>query len=199
MPMPPLSVEAGVLLGLVAIGLIIGFWVVRPRYVLWRDQRNRQKLLDSLSVECLHDVAVADGTGGYLHVDYVLLTPRGVLVLDFWDVLGNVFGSDPMTHWTVTRATHRHTFPNPQAALYDRLAALRVILGDVPVEGRIVFADSAQFPKGMPRFTVLESKLTSEFFFGERHLAERAVDPWRSGWESLKGGVKPSIGPGRSL
>jgi hypothetical protein len=199
MTMPVWSGPLAVLGLVVTIVALVVAWIIRPRYLSWRAQRRRRQLLESLSVECLHDVAVADGAGGHLHVDYLLLTPRGVLVLDFWDVVGNVFGSDPMTHWTVTRAKHRHTFPNPQAALYDRLAALRVVLGAVPVEGRIVFADSALFPKGMPRFTLLESKLASEFFFGERHLAERAVDPWRSGWESLKSEIRPSIGPGRSL
>lgn len=199
--MPGIPMGYDLLLAMaVVLGLLLTVaWWAWPRYIAWRNQQGRQKLLASLSVDCLHDVAVADGTGGYLHVDYLLLTPRGVLLLDYWDVLGNVFGSDPMTHWTVTRATHRHTFPNPQAALYDRLAALRVILGQVPVEGRIVFADTAKFPKGMPRFTLLESSLSSEFFFGERHLAERAVEPWRQGWDSLKSAVRPSVRPGRSL
>ena len=182
-----------------ALVVAVSIWFAWPRYLGFRERRRRHQLLSSLSVELLNDVTLADGVGGSFHVDYLLLTPKGVLLLDFWDVVGNVFGSDPMTDWTVTRVGHRHTFPNPQAALYDRLASLRAALGSVPVEGRIVFADSAIFPKGMPRFTVLESQLGSEFFFGERHLAERAVDPWRSAWESLKRTVRPSVGPGLSL
>ena len=185
--------------GLAFAVLAVGFWLAWPRYLALRERRRRRKLLASLSVDLLHDVAVADGVGGYFHVDYLLLTPRGVLLLDFWDVVGNVFGSDPMTDWTVTRTGQRHTFPNPQAALYDHLASLRAALGNVPVEGSIVFADTLTFPKGMPRFTLIESQLGSEFFFGERHLAERAVDPWRDAWESLKGALRPSIEPHRSM
>lgn len=185
--------------GLACAVLAVGFWLAWPRYLAFRERHRRRKLLAGLSVDLLHEVALADGLGGCFHIDYLLLTPRGVLLLDFWDVVGNVFGSDAMTDWTVTRTGHRHTFPNPQAALYDHLASLRATLGNVPVEGRIVFADTAKFPKGMPRFTVLESQLGSDFFFGERHLAERAVDPWRSAWESLKTTVRPSVEPRRSV
>lgn len=180
--------------------LLIGLvWVLHPRYLAYREGVRRQKLLHSVSVEFLGNVAVADGLGGCFHIDYLLLTAKGVVILDFWDVVGNVFGSDPMTDWTVTQPARRYTFANPQAALYDRLAALRAIVGAVPVEGRIVFADTAVFPKGMPRFTLLESQLSSEFFFGERHLAERAVEPWRPAWDQLKACVTPSVPPGKSL
>jgi hypothetical protein len=187
-------------IGLGALVLIMGvaIWLGWPRYLSYRERIRRQKRLRNIAVEHLTNVAIGDGAGGYFHIDYLLLTPRGVLILDFWDVVGNVFGSDPMTDWTVTRTTHRHTFPNPQAALYDRLAMLRATLGEVPVEGRIVFADTAVFPKGMPRFTMLESHLESEYFFGERHLAERAVDPWRGAWEMLKSNLKLSVSPGKS-
>ncbi len=186
--------------GLGALVLIMGvaIWLGWPRYLSYRERIRRQKRLRNIAVEHLTNVAIGDGAGGYFHIDYLLLTPRGVLILDFWDVVGNVFGSDPMTDWTVTRTTHRDTFPNPQAALYDRLAMLRATLGEVPVEGRIVFADTAVFPKGMPRFTILESHLESEYFFGERHLAERAVDPWRGAWEMLKSNLKLSVSPGKS-
>lgn len=190
--------EQVVLWLVIAVTLVGLLWFARPYVLSRRDRQRRLQRLASLSVEYLANVAIPDGSGGSLHVDYLLLTPRGVVLLDFWDVVGNVFASDAMTDWTVTRPSSRHTFPNPQATLYDRLASLRVILGDVPVEGRIVFSDTAVFPKGMPRFTLLESQLGTEFFFGERHLAERAVEPWRSGWRHLKDSVTPSIRPGRS-
>jgi hypothetical protein len=186
-------------LAVISVALIALVRALRPRYVAYRERIRRQKLLHSVSVEFLSNVALADGLGGCFHIDYLLLTAKGVVILDFWDVVGNVFGSDPMTDWTVTQPARRNTFANPQAALYDRLAALRAIVGAVPVEGRIVFADTAVFPKGMPRFTLLESQLSSEFFFGERHLAERAVEPWRPAWDQLKASLTPSVPPGKSL
>ncbi len=45
--------------------------------------------------------------------------------LEVKDIDGAVFGSDKMSDWTVIAAKRRYTFPNPQHALYDRIAAVR--------------------------------------------------------------------------
>jgi len=44
----------------------------------------------------------------------------------------------------------RFTFTNPQSALYDRIAAVRGVAGEVPVEGRIVFTRRGKFPRDCP-------------------------------------------------
>ena len=49
----------------------------------------------------------------------------------------------------------RSTFTNPQTGLYDRIASVKAVAQDTPVEGRIVFTRRAKFPKGLPRFTVM--------------------------------------------
>src|SRR5256885_13084397 len=49
----------------------------------------------------LVDVLVPDGMGGGFHVDFLLLTARGVVVIDLRDVTGNIFGGDQMAAWTV--------------------------------------------------------------------------------------------------
>ena len=57
----------------------------------------------------LRNVLVPDGNGGDVHLDYVLLTARGLVVLDIRDVRGNVFGSDQMKEWTVMARGRRAT------------------------------------------------------------------------------------------
>ena len=54
--------------------------------------------------------------GSSFHVDFVLRTPRGAMVLDLRDVRGNVFGGDQMNEWTVMDGPHRYTFVNPQSS-----------------------------------------------------------------------------------
>src|SRR5437588_7966815 len=58
----------------------------------------------------LVDALVPDGMGGGYHVDYLLLTQRGVVVIDLRDVRGNIFGADQMAEWTVMDGPHRFTF-----------------------------------------------------------------------------------------
>lgn len=178
----------------VASGILIGLGLAW----LWRWYRQRRRRLalvariTAVSLDHVRDVLVPDGNGGVLHLDYVLLTPRGLLVIDLRDVGGNVFGSDQMSDWTVMDGAQRFTFTNPQSALYDRVAALRGIAANVPVEGRIVFTRRAAFPKGLPRFTLGEDSMLSDFPLGERQVAEAAVAPYRSGWDALRTVFKPS-------
>ena len=53
-----------------------------------------------------------------------------------------------MLEWTAIGKKRRYTFANPQHALYDRMAAVRLLTGDVPVEGRVLFTLRSEFPEG---------------------------------------------------
>jgi hypothetical protein len=174
----------------IGIGLLIA-WGWR-RYRLRRQRMALVARITSVSVDHVRDVLVPDGNGGVLHLDFVLLTPRGILVIDLRDVSGNVFGSDQMSDWTVMDGAQRFTFTNPQSALYDRVAAVRAIAGSVPVEGRIVFTRRAVFPKGLPRFTLGEDSMLSDYPLGDRSVAEQAAGQFRAYWENLKAQLSPS-------
>lgn len=186
-----LAVALGVLVGLA------GTWAWRT-YRAYRERQRRAARLQRISLDLVRDVFLPDGTGSGLHVDYLLLTTRGLLVLDLRDVIGNVFGSDSMTEWTVMTGSRRFTFANPQGAMYDRLAALRAIAGELPVDGRIVFGPQSMFPKGMPRMTLREESLEAEFPLGDRAAAERMVEPWREAWSTLRSSLPPSSFPTRN-
>jgi hypothetical protein len=120
------------------------------------------------------------------HIDYLLLTARGLLILDLRDMVGNVFGSDQMVEWTVMQGARRHTFLNPQGGIYDRIAAMKSLAEDLPVDGRIVFGPGSAFPKGIPRLTLREESLEAEFPLGDRELAAQIVEGWRPVWERLR-------------
>lgn len=188
--LPPIALAAVVLVLGIAIGL--GLAALWRWYLQRRRQRALHETVTSIALEHLKDVLVPDAGGGVVHVDYVLLTIRGLVVLDIRDVRGNVFGSDQMSEWTVMGRSRRTTFTNPQSALYDRIASVRQFAGQVPVDGRIVFMRRAAFPKGLPRFTVGIDSLISEFPLGDRDAAERAAAAYRPAWEALKEQARPS-------
>lgn len=181
--------SAAILLGVV-IGIVVTLgwrWYVRRR-----ERLRRKRRIEAVSVDHLRDVAVPDGSGGTLHIDYVLLTVRGVLLLDVREVVGNVFGSDPMVEWTVMHAGRRHTFANPQGPLYDRIAALKALVEDLPIEARVLFGTGSSFPKGLPRMTIREESLESEFPLGDRGQAEQIVATWMQDWQKLRTTLSPS-------
>lgn len=162
----------------------------------WYRQYRARKLLRAAvtagSAEHLIDSLVPDGMGGSFHVDYLLLTLRGVVVIDLRDVRGNIFGGDQMAEWTVMDGPHRFTFTNPQSALYDRIAAVKAVAGDVPVEGRIVFTRRGKFLKGLPKWTLMIDALRSEFPLADFESPAESVARYREGWLRLKEAVKPS-------
>jgi hypothetical protein len=177
-------------IGLVAAAFV-GFFGVRLWLLRRRDAR-RVARVTSGAAEYLRNVLVPDGNGGDYHLDFVLLTSRGVVIIDMRDIIGNVFGGDQMTDWTLIEGARRITFANPQSGLYDRIASVKAITQDTPVEGRIVFTRAAKFPKGLPRYTVMLDSVAAEFpRLGSAEL-EVAVARYRPGWARLKETVKPS-------
>ncbi|MGE0581776.1 MAG: nuclease-related domain-containing protein [Steroidobacteraceae bacterium] len=188
--LPATPVLVALVLGGVVLGLAVS-WAWR----WWRLRRARRRLvlaIASAGFEHLEDVLVPDGSGGTYHVDFLVLTARGVLVVDLRDVAGNIFGGDQMTDWTVMNGPARHTFANPQGALYDRIAAVKAITGEVPVEGRIVFTRRARFPKGLPKWTVPVDGLRADFPPADRGLFESALMHYRAGWTALRTAALPS-------
>jgi Nuclease-related domain len=128
----------------VVIGLIVwGYIEVRA----YRARKAIDAAISSIAYEMLKNVLVPNGNGGQIHIHYLLLTQRGLLVLDLLDHPGAVFGGDQMIEWTVIGKKRRFTFANPQHALYDRMAAVRLLTGEVPVDGRVLFTLRSDFPK----------------------------------------------------
>ena len=168
-----LSPTAWVLIGCAAV---LGFgvsWAWRW-YRKYRARKALRIAVTAGSADYLNNTLVPDGMGGGYHVDFLLLTLRGVVVIDLRDVRGNIFGGDQMADWTVMDGAHRFTFTNPQSALYDRIAAVKAVVGEVPVEGRIVFTRRGRFPKGLPKWTLMLDALRSEFPAPEFESAVRA-------------------------
>ncbi|MGO9934377.1 MAG: nuclease-related domain-containing protein [Steroidobacteraceae bacterium] len=161
-------------------------------------QRRSRRLsllarLERIAFGAAHQVLVPDGMGGFIHIDHLLLTPRGVLVLDTRRVAGLIFGGDQMSDWTVMGRGHRYTFDNPQPALYDRIAAVKAIVGDVPVEGRLLFSNVGKFTKGIPRWVLMLDGIEVEFPALQRGSKQSPpYNPYSDAWSRLLGQLKPS-------
>jgi len=172
------------LLPLVLVVLLLLWWLVYRRGR--RAGRSLAKVLGSIAYERMEGLVIPNTDEGEIQIDHVVLTAQGLLIVDAKDVSGAVFGSDKMQDWTVISDDHRFTFSNPQPALYDRIAAVRQIVRQVPVTGRVVFLDGARFTKGVPGLTCGLDDLIEEFSEPERSSAIVKVEAFRPHWEQLK-------------
>jgi hypothetical protein len=186
--LPPVAWLA--LVGAIVLGMVLG-WLWR----WYRQARARRAVvhaITSVGIDHVSDVLVPDGMGGVFHVDFLLLTARGIAVIDLRDVQGNIFAGDQMNEWTVMDGPRRLTFVNPQSALYDRIAAVKALAEDIPVEGRIVFTRRATFPKGLPKWTLTIDSMRTEFPAVERAALAGSGGRFDTSWDGLKRSVTPS-------
>ena len=145
-----------------------------------------QQVLDAISHDRINGLLIPNGDEGEIQIDHLLLTSKGLLILDMKDAVGTVFGSDKMQDWTVISKERRYTFPNPQAALYDRIAAVRHIVRQVPVAGRILFQDGADFTKGIPDLVSDLDALLSEFGEDDKVAAKVKVEAFKPHWDLVR-------------
>lgn len=162
--------------------------------VLWwrRKRETLGSALRGIAVDRLADVLLPDGMGGHIHVEHLVLTAKGVLVINVKRYEGTVFASDRMDEWAVMSKEGRFAFPNPQGALYDRVAAVRQLIRDVQVTGAILFPTTADFSKGRPKDVILASELVERYRKPDRSDVERLTDAYAPHWERIREAAVPA-------
>ena len=178
----------GMTLGTLAAVVI----VAAVSWLLWRRRsapRTLKSVLDDIAFERIEDLVIPKVDEGEIQIDHLILTAQGLVVLDIKDVSGAVFGSDKMEQWTVISDEKRFTFSNPQPALYDRIAAVRQIVRQVPVAGRSVFLDGAEFTKGVPSLVANLDELQAEFGEADKDAAKVKIEAFLPHWEHIKSRV----------
>jgi hypothetical protein len=172
---------------LVPLLLLIALLLI---WFLYRRKRGQNRTLKgvirAIAFDHLNDLVIPKADEGEILIDHLLLTAEGLLIIDVKDVTGTVFGSDKMQDWTVIGADRRYTFANPQHALYDRIAAVRQIVRQVPVTGRVLFLDGAAFTKGVPDMVCNLDELLKDFADGDKSSGAVKVDAFKPHWELIQ-------------
>ena len=183
--MPQYAIIAGIG-ALVAVVVLLG-------WLYWRRRRGPElkQAIESVAIERLQNVLVPDGMGGHIQVEHLLLTGQGLVVIDAKSFAGTIFASERMAEWTVIGKQGRFTFPNPLGTLYDRVAALRQLVRDVPVAGYVLFAGGADFTKGRPRDVLSAAELVERYRRPEREDLERLLVAFSPHWDRVKAAIEP--------
>jgi len=175
-----------------ALVLLLGVFLGYRRWRRLKAGRERIRTIESIGYDMIRDVLLPDGNDGHIHIDFLLLTASGFLVLDLRDVPGVIFGGEQMDEWAVMNGSVRSTFQNPLGPLYDRLAVVRQLAGKAPVEGRIVFTAQGSFPRGRPRRVVFLDSLSDEFPVVDRSEDPSPAAAWSEEWARLRQVATPS-------
>lgn len=166
---------------LIAIGIaaallaLLTVWLIRRHMNVYR---RLDRVLQRIAASELRDIVIPDGLDGHIHIDRLLLTEQGALVVDFKNVAGTVFAGERLDEWAVLDDRGRHPFRNPLSGLHDRILAVRALSPELPVDGRIIFSDTSEFPKGRPDKVCLVRELAA------RPRASNARDHYEA-WAEL--------------
>ncbi|HEY5641742.1 MAG TPA: nuclease-related domain-containing protein [Woeseiaceae bacterium] len=169
---------------LLAALLLLVLWLVY-RWVRGRGS-ELDRALNEIAYARIEGLVIPSADEGEIQIDQVLLTTSGLLILEIKEAQGNVFGGDKLQDWTVISAERRYTFPNPQPGLYDRIAAVRQIVRQVPVEGRVLFLGGAEFTKGTPSLVCDLERLVVEFGETDKKAASFKIEAFRPHWELIR-------------
>ena len=190
--------QSGEALLFAALALLVGIALSVGAVLLWRRWQWRRRLqkrearIQAVALMHVRNMLVPDGNGNQLHLDWLVLTTRGLLLLDVRDVVGNVFGSEHMVDWTVMHGAQRHTFPNPLPPLLDRLAVLARLVPELNVEGRVLFTENARFPKGVPLRCLRLDSLAADFPIVDAGAAAALSSAMTPHWQRLLAQLAPN-------
>ena len=176
--------------GVAAVGAA-GYYI-REHIRNLRARRAIDNVISSVAYEELRNVLLPTGHGEQLHMNCVLLTQKGVLVIDLFDVAGMVFAGEKMEQWSVFGPKRHFTFTNPLPMLYDRVAAVQHLVGEsVPVVGRIVFSMRGDFPKGRPETVIRLDELQEQFPVVDK-ASGAAAAAFAPSWSKIAGVAQPN-------
>ena len=180
-----------VVFGLAAVGAA-GYFI-REQVRLVRARRAIDNVISSVAYDELRNVLLPTGSGDQIHVNYLLLTQKGLLLIDLFDAHGVIFAGEKMEQWSIFGPKRHYMITNPLPMLYDRMAAVRQFAGDdVPVAGRIVFSMRGEFPKGRPGDVIRLDELQDQYPVVEKSAGGGAAAAFADVWSRVRLAAQPN-------
>ena len=157
-PAPTLLATAAPALGL----LLVAVYLLRP-WVRRRQARRRlHRILQRLGPEFRPDLILDNGIDGLAFIDFAVLTPTGIAIVDFLPYDGAIFGAEQAEQWVQVVGRKTTRFPNPLERNREHLSAARYNFEKMPLRGLVLFGPEASFPKGRPEGAVVPADLPAE-------------------------------------
>ncbi|MBC7879299.1 MAG: NERD domain-containing protein [Anaerolineales bacterium] len=159
-------------LAIFIFGILIGFLIknsYRSRLFLNqnRGEASVRKLISlnfkSQNFHLLNNITIPfqDGT---TQIDHILISTKGVFVIEVKHYSGWIFGNEKSDKWTQTIYRVKNSFQNPIRQNYRHVKAIQQLLEFLPKEqihSIVVFSGSAQFKTPIPNGVFYPNQLVS--------------------------------------
>ena len=179
-----LSLQSDVVaISIVAVALALILFLNRKRLLVGLREWRIQRCLARIGCEQIRDLVCDDGLEGQYVIDRLALTPRAILVISYKPFVGNIYCAERISEWTQVIGRKSFKFENPLFELENQLTALRLLVGNAPLEAYLFFNNSAEFPKGHPQAVLNPDIIPDEFM--SRDCGQLAPEV-RAAWDLLK-------------
>ena len=133
----------------VILFLLIVYFLYR---FITRNQQGRKikRILRKISKDMMSDIMLPDGLENLVHIDYILLRPDGLFVIDLKDYAGLLFGGEKTDQWAQVVGRKSYKFDNPLYQIENKVLAVKSLIPEANIEGLVVFTEAGEFPKGKP-------------------------------------------------
>lgn len=183
----------------IAAALILGVAIYKMLRKYF-SKNNHARLIRKLSKYSVRNVVIPDAVEGSSFIDWVVLIPQGILVLNIKSYRGMIFASENIHQWTQVVNNRSYTFKNPLQQLELDVVTIKSFIPGAPVKGYVVFDYDSVFPKGKPKnvTTINEIKQNVELF-NEGEISEELLEYWSKLKEVLKQNEKEGISNSRQI
>ena len=185
-----LTDKAWLIGGLFLLGIFVVLIFIKRKRSVSDPLTN---LINKISIESLSNIILFDDMDGEIHIEYLLLTIRGLVILDVKASTGAVFGGNQLDEWAILTGQKRISIQNPQGPLYNRMAALRLLVRDIPVLGHILFIQGADFSRDRPDNVILPEELLNLYKKPDRLELERVMEAFSPYWQTICSSVRQDL------
>ena len=150
--MPNSTLLVGIALGLaLLLAGVGGLMLIRHQRDPRTAARRVRAMLRASGLPHVRDVVIPDHVGGYTQVDHLVLTPEGIVLLEWQHFSGVIHGSAHTQRWIRFENKQRHDFDNPFRRLNELANTLAALAPDARVLVRLVASGPVRFAKAMPQ------------------------------------------------
>jgi Nuclease-related domain/Topoisomerase DNA binding C4 zinc finger len=103
---------------------------------------------EGYEISAFHDLYIPKGDSTTSQIDHVMVTDKGIFVIETKNYEGWIFGSEKAPHWTQTIYKHKQRFQNPLHQNYGHIESLKAFLGekftDIPYYSVVIFTNRSE-------------------------------------------------------
>lgn len=184
------------------IGLVFAVISAVILFLIWRVMRTSEsrhyfpRVIRKISKHYMKNVLIPDAVEGSSFIDWLVLTPRGILIISQKPYRGMIFASENISHWTQVVDRRSYSFENPLRQLEVDVVTIKTLIPGTPVKGYVVFDKDSFFPKGKPKIVLTLNEIQQNLSV----FKEGTISPeLKAAWDKLRNVLKEGGGTGANF